>query len=265
MRKINITKEVEKTSEFIKKSVKDSGFKSVVVGLSGGIDSAVSASLAVRALGKENVYIFIMPYKDKNDDATKHAFELIGFLDIPKKNVFEINIAPMVDSFSNELLRTAVDESQVNRLRLGNIMARVRMIILFDFAKKNHSLVLGTENKSEHYLGYFTRYGDEASDIEPVRHLYKTEIFMLGKYLKLPEGILTKAPTAGLWQGQTDEGEFGFTYGQADEIIYGLYEAKKTISDLEKQGIDRNIILKVKNWVEKMSFKHRVPIIFPEK
>jgi NAD+ synthase len=138
------------------------------------------------------------------------------------------------------------------------------MIALFDFAKANRCLVLGTENKSEQYLGYFTRFGDEASDIEPIRNLYKTEVFQLAKFLSMPEPILLKAPTAGLWAGQTDEGQFGFSYKEADEILYQLYDLKKTEEEIEKSSISHETIEKVKTWVSSVSFKHHLPHMPPE-
>lgn len=118
--------------------------------------------------------------------------------------------------------------------RLGNIMARVRMIILFDLAKKLNAIVSGTENKSERLLGYFTRFGDSASDIEPIAHLYKTQVYQLAKYLKVPEKIINQSPTAGLWDGQTDEDEFGFTYEEADQVLYLVDDRPQDINKIKK-------------------------------
>ncbi len=153
---------------------------------------------------------------------------------------------------------------ELDKVRMGNFMARARMMVLFDRAKMLNALVLGTENKSEHYLGYYTRFGDEASDIEPLRNLYKTEVFHLAKHLAIPEEIQEATPTAGLWVGQTDEGQFGFTYKAADEILYGLYEARLSPQELAERGLDRQTIDDVQAWVERMAFKHELPVIAPE-
>lgn len=259
MRNIDISKEADRIVKFIKSTVDTAGFKDVVVGLSGGVDSSVATVLAVKALGKAHVYPFLLPYKNKNSAATKQAWLLIRQLNIPQAHVGQIDIAHEVNLFSKDLLRTSNFEPETTKLRLGNIMVRTRMIIIFDFAKKLPALVLGTENKSEHVLGYFTRYGDSASDIEPIIHLYKTEVFNLAKYLKIPPQIINQAPTAGLWPGQTDEGEFGFTYREADEVIYALFEAKTGENNLINQGINKAVIKKIKDRIASFDFKHRLP------
>ncbi len=262
MRIINIPKTIDQISGFIKKSVADSGFQKMVVAVSGGVDSAVSISLAVRALGADNVRAILLPYKDWHGEAKTHARLVLKQLKIPDDNIYEADIAPMVDVFVKSLVigHWTLD---ISKLRLGNIMARVRMIVLYDFAKKLNALVIGTENKSEHYLGYYTRFGDEASDIEPIRNLYKTEVYPLAKHLGVPQEIITKAPTAGLWHGQTDEGEFGFTYKEADEVLYGLFEQKLSQADLVKQGLNPKVIDKVEAWVNRVNFKHHLPLIAP--
>jgi len=146
-----------------------------------------------------------------------------------------------------------------DRIRLGNIIARVRMIILFDLAKKHNALVCGTENKSEKLLGYFTRFGDAASDIEPISHLYKTQVRELANYLKLPQKIIEAKPTAGLWPGQTDEGEFGFTYQEADNVL-SLYFDKK-ISTKKIRSLGYKNALKILAFAKKNSFKEKVPYL----
>ncbi|EKE14036.1 MAG: hypothetical protein ACD_12C00699G0001 [uncultured bacterium] len=151
----------------------------------------------------------------------------------PRKN---INIDLNGVSVINISIKKIVDEFKIDdKIRLGNIMARVRMIILFDLAKQLNALVCGTENKSEKLLGYFTRFGDAASDIEPISHLYKTQIYQLAKYLKVPEEIIKQSPTAGLWNGQTDEDDFGFTYEEADQVLY-LYHDRGQDINLIKKG-----------------------------
>src|SRR3989344_4131784 len=189
--KINPEKIAEEIINFIRITVKKAGFGRVVIGLSGGIDSSAVFSLAVKALRAENVYGVMMPYGDWNKEALEDIEELAKTLKFPQKKILA-----------------------------SNIMVRMRMIVLYDMAKKYNALVLGTENKTEYKLGYFTRFGDEAADIEPIREFYKTQIYQLARYLNIPNNIIEKAPTAGMWAGQTDEGEFGFTYREADKILY---------------------------------------------
>lgn len=225
-------KTADELTLFIKKVFKNAGFTKAVIGVSGGVDSATSEALCVRALGRANVLSYFLPFE---------------------------KIKPIVDQF-------ITFDPSMDKLRRGNIMARVRMIILFDAAKKHRALVVGTENKSERLLGYFTRFGDSASDIEPLADLYKTQVFELAKHLGIPQEIIDKAPTAGLWEGQTDEGEFGFTYKEADEILYQLYDQKKSIKEMFASGFDRAVVEKVKVRVDQNSFKHNLPYIpTPEK
>lgn len=239
---------------FLKREFDAAGFSRAVIALSGGVDSSVSAALAVRAIGKDNVYPLLLPYGDLNDQGVIDARLVIKSLDIPEKNVSFINIQPLVDPI------IGVDPS-MDRVRRGNVMARARMILLYDMAKKQNALVVGTENKTEQLLGYFTRFGDEASDIEPLRNLYKTEVYALARNLNLPEKILTKAPTAGLWDGQTDEGEFGFTYEQADEILKMVVDGKQSIDEVARKGYDRATIEKVVTRMRENNFKHHLPIV----
>lgn len=199
---------MEKIIEFIKTTFKQQQFTKAIVAVSGGVDSATSLTLAVKALGPDNVYSLQLPYKKHQSlELADLAIKTAG---IPKNQQLVINIGRIVDKLAVKL------NAKKDRVRLGNIMARVRMICLFDQAKKLKALVVGTENKSEHELGYFTRFGDEAADIEPIIHLYKTQVYKLAKELEVPEAIIKAPPTAGLWPGQTDEAELGQTYEQID-------------------------------------------------
>lgn len=272
MRKINISNTTEDVISFIRQTVKSAGFTDVIVAVSGGVDSAVSLSLAVRAMGSDHVHALLLPYKDLHEEAKKHAQLLLKQLDLPKSHIHEVDISPMVESFSSlysSSLSTTFEinsesRSDLNKIRIGNIAARTRMIILYDFAKKLNVLVCGTENKSEHYLGYFTRFGDEASDMEPLRNLYKTEVWQLAQYLGVPQEIITKAPSANLWPGQTDEGQFGFTYKEADEVLYYFLDKKLSETEIAKKGISQEKIQQVLKWVKQASFKHNVPYLPPE-
>lgn len=244
---------VEQLVGFLKNAFAQTGFTKAVIALSGGVDSATSCTLAVQALGKENVYPILLPYGELNHQGVVDAQLVIDALQIPKENVQIINIEPLISP-------TLLTDPTMDNVRKGNAMARMRMTILFDQAKKRQALVVGTENKSEDLLGYFTRFGDSASDIEPLHNLYKTEVYELAKSLGIPEPILVKKPTAGLWEGQTDEGDFGFTYKEADAILALLYDEKKPIEDVAAQGFAKETVEKVKARVDQNSFKHHLPI-----
>lgn len=252
---IDPSKVVSKIVRFIQNSVRNAGFSRVVAGLSGGIDSAVSITLAVRALAASHVYVGIFPYGNLNPEGINDAKFMIDNIRISKANVREINITNLVDSFISL-------DSPMDNIRKGNIIARVRMILLYDLSKKFNALVLGTENKTEHLLGYFTRFGDEASDIEPIRSLYKTQVRQLAEYLGILEGIVKKAPTAGLWQGQTDEGELGFSYEEADKILYYYHDLKKNKEEIIKDGFKREVVDGVIKRLEDNNYKHLLPYTF---
>lgn len=252
--KLDPEKTTAKLVKFIKDKPRQTGFKKVVVGLSGGLDSATTLSLAVKALGSKNVLVALLPCGDLNKQGLEDALLMIARLKIPSQSLFKIDIQPMVDSFL-KLFKKA------NRIRKGNVIARVRMIVLFDLAKKHQALVCGTENKSEHLLGYYTRYGDEASDLEPLRKLYKTQVIQLAAFLGVPARIIDKPPTAGLWPGQTDEKELGVSYQQADQILCLYFEKKYSWQKIFRMELDPKIVKRVKFWVEKNEFKKKVPYI----
>jgi NAD+ synthase len=269
MRHLNIPGTAEQITAFVKRTVAEAGFSRVVVAVSGGVDSATSVALAAAALGPQAVFALSLPYQNWHVEASQRAGGLLKQLQIPAWQVREIDIAPMVRAFIGSVglqphLENSSADENLDKVRLGNIMARVRMITLFDYAKELSALVLGTENKSEHYLGYYTRFGDEASDIEPLRNLYKTEVYRLAEHLGIPKEIREATPTAGLWPGQSDEGQLGFTYETADEILYGLYDAARSPQELVEGGLDRKAIDLIQAWVAQMDFKHDVPKIAPE-
>lgn len=229
---------MEKINKIVDWLRKIYGDKPAVIAVSGGVDSAVALTLLVMALGREKVTPLCLPYGNQDMTDAKLIIRFNGV----EERMITTNIGEMVDATANLL---QVEDSSV---RKGNIMARSRMIILFDTAKRLGGLVCGTENKSEHHLGYFTRFGDSASDVEPLTGLYKTEVWEVAKALKLPEIFWTKAPSAGLWTGQTDEGEMGFSYIEADRVLKG-----------EIGGLDAELVKRVKEMVERNKFKLLVP------
>ncbi len=251
---INPQKITESIVQFIKNTLKKTGFSKLVIGLSGGVDSATSLTLGVKTISAENIYVGIFPYGELNNTSTIDAKLIVDFFHIPQKNISFIDIKPLVD-------RIIELDKSTDDLRRGNIMARMRMILLYDLSKKHQALVLGTENKTEHLLGYFTRFGDEASDMEPIINLYKTQVKQLASFFKVPEKIIKKAPSAGMWIGQTDEGEFGFSYEEADQILYLMYDKKYTKEAIIHAGFSQDLVERVIKKVTDNSFKHNLPNI----
>jgi len=244
-------------SQFIQKTFEAQGFAKLVIGISGGIDSALALTLATQALGAEAILPLLLPYGQQE---MADAEQIISFNHIPVANVQVINIKAVVDDLLHLAGETGLGADQ---LRLGNLMARVRMTLLFDRAKKEQALVCGTENKSEHLLAYYTRFGDEASDLEPIGHLYKTEVRLLAKALNLPKIFLDKAPSAGLWLGQSDEVELGFSYELADQVLsahidQGLSE-KEILAAENYQNLPADQVKAVFIRLKAVAFKERVP------
>lgn len=242
---INPKEEEKKILDFLKKTFTEQKVEKVVIGISGGVDSATSLYLLSKVIAPEKIIAIHLPYFNEIDPDVKVIEESLGI------RTTKISINKIADD-----MFTWLEIPKEDLVRRGNIMARVRMITLFDFAKKNNALVIGTENRSEYQLGYFTRFGDEASDVEPLQHLYKTQIYKLAKHLEVPKSILNKAPSANLWTSQTDEGEFGFTYEEADPVLYLYFDKKNPVWTIESmhQGAKKII-----EFAEKFTFKHHVP------
>lgn len=227
--------EKKQITAFIKKTVKVANKEKVVIGLSGGIDSSLVATLAVEALGHNYVHGVIMPYKTSSEENVTDAINLSHKLGI---EVSMVNITNIVDAYSSFLIQ------EVSQKRKGNIMSRVRMSILYDYADVHNALVIGTTNYTELLLGYFTKYGDGGVDFEPIADLYKREVVELARYLGVNERIIEKKPTADLWVGQTDEGELGMTYKEMDEILSYLNrgvigENEAYLKNYSKEQVDR--------------------------
>jgi NAD+ synthase len=234
---------------FIRAALAGAGRDSLVVGLSGGIDSAVSAALAVRALGAGKVRGIMMPYATSSAASITDAEAVAAVLNLPTE---QIPITPMADAF---LADVPADEL----VRRGNVMARCRMIVLYDISARDGSLVLGTGNRTEGLLGYTTLFGDNACALNPLGQLYKTEIRLLARHLGLPEAVLTKAPSADLWEGQADEDELGYTYAEVDHLLVHLIDEGLGPRQLAALGYAPELITRVTDRVRAMAFK-RTPV-----
>ncbi|MCE1164741.1 MAG: NAD+ synthase [Bacteroidetes bacterium] len=236
--------------KFLRDETAKAGIKKAVIGLSGGIDSAVSAFLSAKAFGPENVLGVLMPYKTSSRASVTDAERVVKALGIRSK---KFEITDMVDSYISKL------EGDVPAVRKGNVMARMRMIVLYDNSAVESGIVIGTGNKTEIYLGYTTLFGDSACGINPVGNLYKTQIFGLAKYMGVPEEILNKRPSADLWEGQTDEGEMGILYAEVDKYLYAKFDEGKSDDELIKMGFGKEYIEKINGIIAKNEFK-RLPV-----
>ena len=237
---------------FIRDEIGKFGINRAVVALSGGIDSALSCTLAVRALGSNSVLAVLMPYRTSNPASRGDAETLVRQLNIAS---VLIDISPAVDGITDQL------NDKPSDLRRGNVMARTRMTALYDQSESFGGLVVGTSNKTELLLGYGTQHGDMASAVNPIGDLYKTQVRALSEALDIPEAILEKAPSADLWEGQSDEDELGFDYELADQVLYLLIDEQFTADDLASDGYDSAIVNNVLRRIETSQFKRRLPVI----
>jgi NAD+ synthase len=235
---------------FIREETAKSGHKRVVVAVSGGIDSAAVAALAAEAMGPRNVTPLFMPYKSSSPESAEHARLAAKTFGL---SLEEIDITPQVDAYLSRV-------SKVDRVRAGNKMARERKSIEYDRSWPD-GLVLGTSNKTELLLGYGTRYGDMASDLNPVGDLYKTQLRELAVLLGVPDVIVQKPPTADLWVGQTDEAELGFTYPQADLVLYHLVDRRLRPDALVAAGFDAALVKGIRERVRRSHYKRVMPLI----
>ncbi len=249
----NFEVETQRIVKFIRKHFVSCPRKKVVFGLSGGLDSAVCASLYCRALGPENVHVVLMPAPNSSGASEKDAKAQAGALKIPEENIHYRPLGKILAAYG-----FADTELKNASLRIGNVSARLRMINLFDLADEVGAIVSGTENLTENLLGYFTIGGDEVSLIEPIHHLYKWEVRKLAEYLGVIPEILNKRPSAELWDGQTDEGELGFSYNDADiTLVCKMAESAKNPSDY---GVDEVVAEKVLARVNYTEFKRKKPV-----
>lgn len=252
-----VSREIERCTYFIQNVFKYKGFEKAIIGVSGGLDSAVITTLCTKALGKENVIGIMLPYKEQKD--IQDSIELCEKLDIQH---YTIDIAPMVDAYKHPLYC-------IEKMRLGNIMARCRMITLYDTSAVHKGLVVGTSNKTELMMGYFTLHGDGACALEPIGHLYKSQVKEMAVALDIPKSIIEKAPSAGLWSGQTDEGELGITYDLLDTILLkyeSLNKGEMKLQDnvaidiiVDNLNLDFKLVSSIIQRVERNKFKLEAP------
>lgn len=237
---------------FIRDEIAKSGMQRAVMGLSGGIDSALSAYLTAAALGPENVLVVRMPYETSSPESLSHAEEVIEDLGLPS---LTIPITPMVQPLLDRF-------DDMSNLRAGNIMARTRMIVLYDQSVAWGGLVMGTSNKTEFLLGYSTIYGDSGVALQPIADLYKYQVRQLSRALGVPQSIINKPPSADLWEGQTDEDELGFTYNDADSVLYLLVDERYTVPEAaEASGFSEAFVSKIWERVKANHYKRTMPNI----
>ncbi len=236
---------------FIRSELNRMGFTRAVINLSGGIDSALSCYLAAEALGPQNVLAIRLPYRTSSQDSLDDAQRVIDALGV-QSLTFEITdmVEPLIQNFPG-----------MSNTRKGNIMARARMIVLYDQSEAFHGLAVGTGNKTEILLGYTTLYGDSACAINPIGDLYKTQVRQLSHDLGLPESILAKAPSADLWLGQTDEGELGFTYAEVDRLLYLMVDQRYTPQEAVEAGFAEPFVNAVVERMRRNQFKRMLPPI----
>lgn len=253
MKKLEINMETVENIlvEFIREEVTKAGFDKVVLGLSGGIDSALVAALAAKAMGPENVLGVMMPYKSSSKESVDHAKLLVEATGIKSEMV---EITDMVDAYFSK-------NPDMDNMRKGNKMARERMTILYDCSARDRALVLGTSNKTEILLGYSTQFGDSASALNPIGDLYKTHVWELSERLGVPKEIIDKKPSADLWEGQSDESELGFSYHKADTILYRLIDERYDREELLEEGFEEWIVDTIIRKIKLSQYKRKLPLI----
>ena len=248
---LNINTDVARQilTSFIKSEVRRVGFTRAVINLSGGLDSALSCALVAEALGPENVLALRLPYRTSSKDSLEHAQLMIDQFGVQSKT---IDISGSVDPLIEQ-------DHEMSNTRKGNIMARTRMIALYDQSEAFRGLPIGTSNKTEILLGYTTMWGDMASALNPIGDLYKTQVRQLSRAMDIPAVIIDKPPSADLWMGQTDEGELGFTYEQVDKLLYLLVDQRFSAQECIEEGFDEKFVNLVLTRVRRNQFKRMMP------
>ena len=238
-------------AEFIRGQLRQAGFDRAVLGLSGGIDSALVAYLTAEAIGADKLLTVLMPYKTSSPASQSDAEEVVRRLGTPSELV---DITPMVDGFFGA-------QSDASSLRRGNFMARQRMAVLYDRSVTWGGLVVGTGNKTESLIGYTTIFGDNACAFNPIGDLYKSQVRQMAAAMGVPDEIIKKAPSADLWPGQTDETEGGFDYPTLDRLLFWRIDKRRSIDEVVALGFPRETVEKVDRMVAGAEFKRQVPPI----
>ena len=238
---------------FISSQMEQTGFSRIVVGLSGGVDSATVAFLAARAVGADNLLAVRMPYSSSSPASETDALRVVQALGCRTQRV---EITAMVDPLLGLMGDAQGDAAQVRR---GNVMARQRMIVLYDKSVEFDALVAGTSNKTEALLGYTTQYGDAASAFAPIGDLYKSQLRAVAEHLGVPAEVVAKPPSADLWPGQTDEDELGRTYDDLDRTLFALVDRRWTVERCVAAGLDRDLVEWVAARVARMEYKRQMP------
>lgn len=238
---------------FIRSQMAQTGFQRLVVGLSGGVDSATVAFLAARAVGPDNLLAVRMPYRNSSPASETDALRVVEALGCRTER---IEITPMVDPML--ALIPAGDGEELD-IRRGNVMARERMIVLYDRSVAFDALVVGTSNKTEALLGYGTLYGDMAAAIQPIGDLYKSQLRALAEHLGVPSEVVRKPPSADLWVGQTDEGELGRTYDSLDRALFALVDRRWSVERCVAAGLHRDLVGWVASRVARTEYKRQLP------
>jgi NAD+ synthase len=237
--------------DFIRRETTKAGVERLIVGLSGGVDSATSAALAVRAFGRRGPVCAFLPYRTSSRESRRDALAIARGLGV---RLITIDITPMIDAYFRR-------QRGASRLRRGNKMARERMSILYDLSARERALVLGTSNKTELLLGYGTIHGDMASAINPLGDLYKTQVRMLAINLGIPPAIAWKTATADLWAGQSDEKDLGFRYADIDRLLVLLVDRRAGPEEAVRAGFPAPMVARISRLIEGSQFKRRQPLI----
>ncbi len=236
---------------FIRGQLRQAGFDKAVLGLSGGIDSALVAYLVAEAIGAERLLCVSMPYRTSSDGSRTDAASVVEALGCAFETV---DISPMVDGYF-------ASDPDAAPLRRGNFMARQRMAVLYDRSVTWRGLVVGTGNKTESLIGYTTLFGDSACAFNPIGDLYKSQVRQLSADIGVPEAIIRKAPSADLWPGQTDEQEAGFSYPELDRLLFWRIDMRRSVEEVVSKGFDRALVDRVDRMVAGAEFKRQVPPI----
>lgn len=242
---------VELLTRALREEVEKTGFRRVILGVSGGLDSALALFLCAGAFGSERVLAVCMPYRESSPSSLMDAREAIDAVGVESVTV---DITPQIDAYFERF-------PDASPLRRGNKMARERMSILYDLSAEHRALVIGTSNKTELLLGYGTQFGDMASAVNPLGDLYKTQVRQLSAHMGVPESILKKPPSADLWPDQTDEGELGFSYLDVDRLLHFMVDCRYSKERLVLQGFDPSFVDRVTRRVVANQYKRRLPVI----